>query len=278
MKYLLLLYSCLLFIIILYILFFINNNRNIENLESNNNTIELVVSRYNEDLEWLNNEEYFQNIPVTIYNKNEENNENFYKPNNVKHIIPLENVGVCNHTYLYHIINNYDNLANVTIFLPGSCMDAHKKEKTLQTIQKTKETKNSVFLVSYYNKGVLNTLYDFIIDNYVVANSKNYELNKSDKLKQCSIRPFGKWYETVFPNININHVNYQSIFSVSREHILNRSKESYQEILNYVNTYKNEESAHYIERTFLAIFYPIPDKCLFLFKSQRNTGELFNEE
>jgi hypothetical protein len=157
-------------------------------------------------------------------------------------------------------------------------MDAHKKEKTLQTIQKTEETKNSVFLVSYYKNGALNTLYDFIIDNYVVANSKNYELNKSDKLKPCSIRPFGKWYETVFPDININHVNYQSIFAVSREHILNRSKESYQEILNYVNTYNNEESAHYIERAFLAIFYPIPDKCLFLFKTQRNTGESFNEE
>ena len=239
-----------------------------------NQSVKIIVSRYNEKLSWTKKGPY-NKYKYTIYNKGI--NEDF-EQKNVSQVIKLPNVGRESHTYLYHIVNNYDNLANVTIFLPGSCMDAHKKEKTLQTIQKTKETKNSVFLVSYYNKGVLNTLYDFIIDNYVVANSKNYELNKSDKLKQCSIRPFGKWYETVFPNININHVNYQSIFSVSREHILNRSKESYQEILNYVNTYKNEESAHYIERTFLAIFYPIPDKCLFLFKSQRNTGELFNEE
>ena len=244
-----------------------------ENFESND-TIELVISRYNEDLEWLK-KDIFEHFSIVIYNKG--NNTNFYKPKNVK-IITLENVGVCNHTYLYHIINNYDKLSNVTIFLPGSCMDNHKKEKTLQTIKKTKETNNSVFLVSYYNNSVLNTLYDFIMDTYQVANPSNYELNKSNKLKPCSIRPFGKWYETLFPDINIHHVNYQSIFSVSREHILNRSKESYQNIINYVNSDKNEESSHYIERAFLAIFHPMPEKCIYLFKTQRENGEFFNEE
>lgn len=260
----------LLFIII-YTIFFIN--RNAENFENNKN-IELVISRFNEDLDWLK-EKYFQTFSVTIYNKG--NNEDFYKPTHAK-IITLQNVGVCNHTYLYHIIRNYDNLANVTIFLPGSCMDIHKREKTLQTIQKTKETYNSTFLVSYYKNGVSKSLHSFHLDNYEIANAKNREINTSYHLKKCSIRPFGKWYETLFPDINIHHVNYQSIFSVSREHILNRSKESYQEILNYVNTDKNEESSHYIERAFLAIFYPIPEKCKYLFKTQRITGDFFNEE
>ena len=260
-------------VLLLFNVFFSKSKKiNTENFNNDNN-IELVISRYNEDLGWLKDKQFNKYI-VTIYNKG--NNNDFYKPKNVK-IVPLENVGVCNHTYLYHIIRNYDNLAKVTIFLPGSCMDNHKKDKTLETIKKTDETNNSVFLVSYFKNGVSKSLQSFKLDNYELANAKNREMNISDKLKQCSIRPFGKWYEMLFPHINIHHVNYQSIFSVSREHILNRSKESYQDILNYVNTDKNEESSHYIERAFLAIFYPIPDKCIHIYKTLRNNGEYVTE-
>ena len=42
-------------------------------------------------------------------------------------IINLENVGVCVHTYFYHIIEHYDNLDDIIVFLPGSCMDENKK-------------------------------------------------------------------------------------------------------------------------------------------------------
>jgi hypothetical protein len=232
-----------------------------ENKTNKTNGVEIIVSRYNEDLEWLNSE-IIEDFPVIIYNKGL--NEDFYKPQHLKNVISLDNVGVCVHTYLYHIIENYDNLSDVTIFLPGSCMDDHKKEKTMNTIKKTKDTKNTVFYAGHFDKTVASELYNFSLDNYSLANSKNKDLNSDKTLNNCDIRPFGKWYETLFPNIDISHVNYYGIFSVSREHILNRSKESYEELIQYVNKNKNEECAHYFERAFFAVFYPIPEECIYV--------------
>ena len=70
--------------------------------------IEIVIARYNEDLKWLNP---YISI-ATIYNKGSESEC-------INNSIKLPNVGRESHTYLYHIINNYDNLADRTIFFQG---------------------------------------------------------------------------------------------------------------------------------------------------------------
>ncbi len=221
--------------------------------------IELVIARYNEDLEWLKDEP-FSKYPVIIYNKGD--NENFYRPPNLKNVVNLDNVGVCVHTYLYHIINDYNSLADVTVFLPGSCMDEHKKQLTLNTINTTEFTNNSVFFIHQQTQNGVNVdLYDFTLEKWHNTNSKNREKNSYNELKPCSIRPFGNWYNKVFPGITVNYINYTGIFSVSREHILNRSKESYMDLIRYVDSDKNEEAAHYFERAFLAVFHPIPEEC-----------------
>jgi hypothetical protein len=80
------------------------------------NTIDIVVARYNENLEWLSeiNDERFN---IIVYNKGV--NDNFIKLPNMT-TINLNNVERCDHTYLYHIITYYDSLSNITVFLPGS--------------------------------------------------------------------------------------------------------------------------------------------------------------
>jgi hypothetical protein len=76
---------------------------------------EIVIARYNEDLSWL--KKIPKSIKITIYNKGVDNIENLEK---LKYnIIKLPNVGRESHTYLYHIINNYDKLADKTIFCQG---------------------------------------------------------------------------------------------------------------------------------------------------------------
>ena len=72
--------------------------------------MQLVVSRYNEDIGWTKN---FDN--VIIYNKG---------PHlGLQNEIQLPNVGREAHTYLCHIINNYDNLDDYTVFLQGNPFD-----------------------------------------------------------------------------------------------------------------------------------------------------------
>ena len=76
--------------------------------------IEIVIARYNEDLSWL--KKIPKSIKITIYNKGLDNIE----ISDIKYnIIKLPNIGRESHTYLYHIINNYDNLAHKTIFCQG---------------------------------------------------------------------------------------------------------------------------------------------------------------
>ena len=68
---------------------------------------QIVVARYNENINWLIP---FKDIAL-IYNKGNNNiDANYFN------IINLKNVGRESHTYLYHIVNNYDNLAKNTIF------------------------------------------------------------------------------------------------------------------------------------------------------------------
>ena len=76
-------------------------------LFTTNKNLEVVVSRYNENLDWVNE----LNYKVTIYNKNQ-NDINLFNCN-------LPNVGREGHTFFNHIVCNYDNLSEYTAFLQG---------------------------------------------------------------------------------------------------------------------------------------------------------------
>lgn len=80
---------------------------------NNINSFEVVIARYNENLDWAEKE--FPNEKITIYNKGEDDIKALPNWN----VIKLPNIGRESHTYLYHIINNYNNLADRTLFLQG---------------------------------------------------------------------------------------------------------------------------------------------------------------
>ena len=88
--------------------------------------IDIIIARYNEDLNWML-ESPFNNFKYIVYNKGD--NDNFCKEN-VKQIINISNLGKCDHTYLYHIVNNYYNLAEILVFFPGSIQMPEKKRKS----------------------------------------------------------------------------------------------------------------------------------------------------
>ena len=60
----------------------------------------LIISRFNENISWL---EEIKGFKIIIYNKGKKlSNEKF------KEIINLNNVGRESHTWLYHIVENYN--------------------------------------------------------------------------------------------------------------------------------------------------------------------------
>jgi len=196
---------------------------------------QIVVARYNENIEWLIP---FKDITI-VYNKG---NKDLVL--NKFDTIHLENIGREGHTYLYHIINNYDNLANKTIFFQGK-IDDHK----------------ILDIEDYFND----------MEGFI----GKFKLFKADDLKNY-IKHFGKWkidyengnmkrslytpYDWIFNIIGVTNdkefinIVWGANFSVSKELILKKPKSFYQNIIKFLDYHKNPEEGHYLERSWNMIF------------------------
>lgn len=70
----------------------------------------LVVARYDENLDWISS-----CCRTFVYNKGLYSNWKFHES-----IISLPNIGRETHTYLYHIVTNYHQLADLNYFVQGN--------------------------------------------------------------------------------------------------------------------------------------------------------------
>ena len=231
MKYLV--FLLIIVIVILLVLFY-----------KKNKSVDLVISRYNEDIDWLTDLDKYRR--VVVYNKGQA----FEYPDSRVEIINLPNVGKCDHTYLYHIIHNYENLAGVTIFLSGSCFLEHKKHQTEHTIGCTLKTKTGV-CVAHDAPGDIRT---FQLDGWKTSDPKNLKLNNEVELKLSPERPFGVWYTINFGEEFSSRVVYYGIFSATSEEIRSRPKAFYEKLCRYVDDHSNPEVGHYLERSWYSIF------------------------
>jgi hypothetical protein len=221
--------------------------------------VDLVIARYHEDLSWLHNlSGEFRHI--VIYNKG---------PKLVGFddytVVNLPNVGRCDHTYLHHIINNYDNLADVTIFLPGSCDMSYKWPYAKRTIDLALAKGKSVF-VGHHEKP--EELAQFKLDAWVARNSQNAKANPEEMLDLSPWRPFGTWHEKTFgKEIPLPEtVIFYGIFAVSKKDIRKRSLQSYKDLIRYVDHHSNPEAGHYFERAWLSVFYKVSDDNVYSLK------------
>jgi hypothetical protein len=219
----------------------------------NENKVEIVIARYNESLNWIK-QEPFNRYPITIYNKG--NNTDFTMTNQVMKVITLKNLGKCDHTYFYHIVNNYNRLADITIFLPGSIDTRNDKYvKTLKIFDNVEKYKTTV-MIGQKKYDVKTDLYNFSLNKYVTSDPRNKEANGESRLIPAAIRPFGKWYESKFGSLNTQYILYTGIFAVAKEDIIQRPVSYYEQFLNELSVGSNPEVGHYVERSWQAIFNP----------------------
>lgn len=108
--------------------------------------INLIVARYKEDVDWLSKVNSIPNENIFIYDKHEKTS---HVTNNS---FLLENIGREAHTYIVHIINNYNNLSDINIFCQGNpfdhcrhMLDFLNNELTVLNDTKFKWLSNSLF-------------------------------------------------------------------------------------------------------------------------------------
>lgn len=227
--------------------------------------IHIVIARYNEDLDWLCDEKIKKHLTndsyktsIYIYNKGVNNvTPKFLECyNNILdiHIIELPNVGRCDHTYLYHVIENYHHLPEAMIFIPASCSMNMKFAKAQYVIEKAYNDAQSVFVVDNA-VNIYDSMKHFSLSSWMSSFGAN-KINKDASMELASPRPFGEWYLNVFGQDERHRtgITYLGILAVSGEHARQRDIASYRQIIRHVETHQNPEAGHYIERSWSAIF------------------------
>ena len=183
----------------------------------------IVVARYNENLEWIK-----QFLNVIVYNKGNPLTDDFNE-------ILLNNVGREGHTYYKHIYDNYDNLADYTIFLQGNPFD--HSPNIISNLNK------------YVNNRYLNIDFEFLSETV-------YNCNLNGCIHHKNL-PLIEIYEKLF-NKRKEYMEFKfgagAQFIVSKKKILQRPKEFYLKIVEMLDNNINPIEGFVIERFHNLIF------------------------
>jgi hypothetical protein len=195
--------------------------------------VEVVVSWYKEDLGWISEMNLTTKFPIKIYAKGIAEH-----PVYQRYIAgPIPNLGMESHTYIYHIVHNYDNLAPCTIFAVGGITAAErgrlkvdKLEYALAHIDTCEEQGVVIMADNVRGKKIMNFDRKFTIEHWASHTKKNrdpgtkqrhfpscsYEDRDTEKCKKIQAdklaymnaqnalipaqpRPIGEWYQKYLP-------------------------------------------------------------------------------
>ena len=209
----------------------------------------IVISRYDENLDWLDliNQ---SNYDIVIYNKGNDINREFIK---------LDNVGREAHTFLTYIVDNYDNLPEYTIFLQGEpfyhCTDEYRRLYCDNNSYEYNKNLDYKYFINLINS-----------ENFVGFNLVEFLNNE---LKECYIGDAIGKYDGF--NINpyltnlFNDQNHERChpwgfkfiagaqYCVLKETIIKRSLQFYKTCLEY--SLQDDEFPWVMERFWYMIFF-----------------------
>lgn len=240
--------------------------------------IDLVVARYNEDVNWL--KKVPKNINIILYNKGKDDIQ--FK------FIKLDNIGRESHTYLYHIINNYDKLADKTIFTQGDPFSHNPdfleflgKTDDFQKVQPlayyyNDETPPKEFTEAYYKLFGTKLLVPYFDNDFQIRFPFLYLYNKFnvnffDKtvkkvLKTDNILEYYK-KKLHIENIDLKYLlpyNHSATFCIERNVIRERNIKFYENCLKILLDTKEFDFGFVLERLWLTIFYYEKYNCNYL--------------
>ena len=252
------LFILILFILMIFLLTYIykllNKTKNENNNSIKKKSIEIVISRYNENLEWTTKKP-FNKYQYIVYNKGDDEE---YEKTNVSQSYKIKNQGKCDHTYMYHLYHHYEKLSDIVIFLPGCVGDVYFKYSKAKILIELIEKYNEAFFIVDYKShtNILDEYYYFKVDDYKSMTATNLEKNENINFRLSKVRPYGKWYEQNF-DYPITNVTLFGIFSVNKRDIYNHQKEEYYKHMKSLEGAINDELSHYFEKSWEAVFYPL---------------------
>lgn len=204
---------------------------------------QFVIARYNKPLHWAIKELAGKN--VIVYNKGEDDLD--YLPDNFK-VVKLNNQGREAHTYFYHIIKNYNNLAEKTVFLQDDPYD-HPLYLPLKRFE-YEQPDICKYITARCTKMHPNLAMKSVdLEQQLTRNYHNYTAPHTlIEFVHNQIDPF---YDV---NKTLHMVNGAQI-AVSRKNILSHSIFYYQKLISFLRGL-NPIEGYYFERIWDLIFNP----------------------
>lgn len=242
------------------------------------NDVCLVVARYLENIDWVR---AYNDIAI-IYNKGNPAT----LPTTMKRVVQLHNIGREGHTYLYHIIHNYDALTKYCIFLQGYPfqhnstiligIDNYEKGDSVQAL--------GVRYIASWNippKEIVDKFvqtrpdgFQYLIAEATADHDYYGEYHFLDKIVLGKIAGYKKRYPastSLFANFlerskfpytkPLDRVRFTwcGLFSVEKKHILKWKIEAYEGIMNELLDFDQQKfqggtNGYLLERLWLYIF------------------------
>ena len=209
---------------------------------------EIVISHFNEDLSWL--AEFSKHC--IIYSKGEplpaSASSSFHQT------FALPNIGRETHTYLTHIVNNYEHLPPLTLFLQGNIHEindgtpAHTDMALSEIISRASTFSDGCTMPI----GQIHSFSDWDGIQYLPG----WLERRGQSLERTDFTPLQFW-RIIFGSLPPESVSFVqgALFGVTRGAIRRRQKSFYKNVLRYFEELGevNPEEGHYMERFWYAI-------------------------
>lgn len=246
--------------------------------------LDLVIAHYNESLDWLSS----HSEVASVYSKGRPPPN----PSLFREAKTLPNWGRESHTYLHHIVQNYDNLADVTLFLQGNIHDvndgtpAHTALTLGEIVDMAERLPNLSNLTS--NRGIqaqnqpqggilplgkINSFSDWDGVKYLPG----WVARRGKGLHRSQYNPAQFWNYLFNGTTNSSDSQWTeppteikwtqgALFAITRETIQRRPREVYERAYDYFHSKEdiNPEEGHYMERFWLSIFgaHELDNQCI----------------
>lgn len=200
----------------------------------------IVVAKYNEDISWLS--QIDPGIKRYIYNKGQDD-----FPDNIR----LSNIGREAHTYLVHIVNNYNNLDDFLIFTQGNPFDHVSNISEFNELGTVNGYRSFVRLFGNYIKGEIIS-FKHHPARRLRADVSNQWMQFSSK---SEITP--NFLHQKFFGSNVKDdtwVSVNAIFSIDKETILKHDKEVYIYLLELFDRQDQNWMAYVLEYFWTLLF------------------------
>mmetsp|Transcript_66810 Transcript_66810/g.201701 ORF Transcript_66810/g.201701 Transcript_66810/m.201701 type:complete len:544 (+) Transcript_66810:79-1710(+) len=220
-------------------------------------TLDLVVATYSANLDWV--DATLRQMPgarLRLYCKGNVSQD--------PRCIRMENVGTEEYAYFTHILDNWDNLADITIFTIDNMQNAaHYKPTNWECLQGVVQRFNSAEKQGSFH-GYHAVSYFPLSGRYDI--SKYHASAGEEKVDLCrpSASPYGNWYRRfINPSdpwlrrVNCTTASMHGIFAVTKDRIRRHPKSRYSDLLREVELCRGFNAfvaGHYMERSWAPMF------------------------